>query len=156
MTKYIITGGKKLNGQVQLSGAKNAGFKALIATLLGDSPSTICGLGLISEVGFAKEVIASIGGKVTQLSNPHCLIIDPTNLSYQGVNSFNFCFFNNNFIFSIISIGLKFGINVEKVPKWDGNGDPLLHGRVPVRSGLDKKANKKFFVYADGSWEYAE
>ncbi|MEK7565604.1 MAG: UDP-N-acetylglucosamine 1-carboxyvinyltransferase [Patescibacteria group bacterium] len=80
MTKYIITGGKKLNGQVQLSGAKNAGFKALIATLLGDSPSTICGLGLISEVGFAKEVIVSIGGKVTQLSNPHCLIIDPTNL----------------------------------------------------------------------------
>ena len=56
----------------------------------------------------------------------------------------------------IIAQAKSFGINVDDVPKWNGKGDPLLKGRVPVRSGLDKKANKKFFVYADGSWEYAE
>ncbi|MDO8515503.1 MAG: UDP-N-acetylglucosamine 1-carboxyvinyltransferase [bacterium] len=62
MTKYIITGGQKLHGEVQLAGAKNAGFKALIASLLGDTPSNISGLGQISEIEFAKQVIESLGG----------------------------------------------------------------------------------------------
>lgn len=56
----------------------------------------------------------------------------------------------------VVEQAKSFGINVDDVPKWDGKGDPLLKGRVPIRSGLDKKANKKFVVYADGSWEYAE
>ena len=39
MTKYTVTGGKKLIGSVTLAGAKNAGFKAMIAALLADTPS---------------------------------------------------------------------------------------------------------------------
>ncbi len=81
MGKYIVTGGKKLQGQVTLHGAKNAGFKAMIAALLAESPSTLCDLGLISEIEFAKTIITSLGGKVTTNSDPHCLTIDPTNLS---------------------------------------------------------------------------
>jgi UDP-N-acetylglucosamine 1-carboxyvinyltransferase len=70
MTKYVITGGKKLTGEVQLAGAKNAGFKALIASLLGDTPSNINGLGQISEIEFAKQVIKSLGGNCQRdLSN---------------------------------------------------------------------------------------
>lgn len=63
---------------------------------------------------------------------------------------------NQSFPPQIVEQAKSFGINVDNVPKWDGKGDPLLKGKVPVRSGLDKKANKKFVVYADGSWEYAE
>lgn len=81
MTTYTVTAGTPLHGTVELHGAKNAGFKALIASLLGDSPSTICGLGLISEVDYAKEVISSIGGKIKKLSDPHCLSIDPTTMT---------------------------------------------------------------------------
>ncbi len=81
LTKYIITGGKKLHGEVALSGAKNAGFKALIAALLADNPSQICGLSLISEIEFAKETIVSLGGKITAKSEPHCLMVDPVNLN---------------------------------------------------------------------------
>lgn len=45
-----------------MAGAKNAGFKALIASLLGDTSSNILGLGQISEIEFAKQVISSLGG----------------------------------------------------------------------------------------------
>ncbi len=85
MTKYIVTGGTPLTGTIELAGAKNAGFKALIASLLGDSPSRICGLGLISEVEFAKQVITSIGGTVKVLDDPHCLSVDPSNLTNYAV-----------------------------------------------------------------------
>lgn len=81
MIKYTVTGGTPLSGTVTLAGAKNAGFKAMIASLLGDTPSQICRLGLISEVDFAKEIIVSLGGKVTTLEDTHCLEIDPQNLN---------------------------------------------------------------------------
>lgn len=83
MIKYSITGGTPLKGTVELAGAKNAGFKAMIASLLGDTSSQICRLGLISEVDFAKEVITSLGGKIKLLVDPHCLEIDP-----RGLKSF--------------------------------------------------------------------
>ncbi|MBI3887485.1 UDP-N-acetylglucosamine 1-carboxyvinyltransferase [Candidatus Microgenomates bacterium] len=81
MTKYIVTGGNPIRGSIKLAGAKNAGFKAMIASLMGDSPSQICRLGLISEINFAKEIITSLGGSVSSLSDEHDLFIDPTNIN---------------------------------------------------------------------------
>ncbi len=72
MTKYIVTGGKPLRGTVTLHGAKNAGFKAMIASLLADSPSTICDIGLISEIDFTKQTITQLGGKISDENGPHC------------------------------------------------------------------------------------
>ncbi len=83
MAKFTITGGAPLKGRVELMGAKNAGFKAMIATLLADSPSEIHGLGLISEIDFARSVIASLGGQTSTLVDPHNLLIDP-----RGLNTF--------------------------------------------------------------------
>lgn len=83
MTKYVIRGGTPLRGEVRLAGAKNAGFKAIIASLLADTPSIICRLGLISEVEFAKEIIAALGGETRILDDPHCLEINPL-----GIHSF--------------------------------------------------------------------
>lgn len=81
MTTYKVTGGTKLQGTVELAGAKNAGFKAIIASLLGDSPSQICGLGLTSEIELAKQVISSLGGTVSSLVDRHCLTVDPAKIS---------------------------------------------------------------------------
>lgn len=81
MTKYVVTGGTPLRGEVTLHGAKNTGFKVMIASLLADSPSKICDLGLISEIDFASQIISSIGGKVTPQKDPHCVQIDPGNVS---------------------------------------------------------------------------
>lgn len=81
MSKYTVTGGTPLKGKVQLHGAKNAGFKAMIASLLADSPSTLSNLGLISEIDFARNVISSLGGKVQQSEDEHSLRIEPQGLS---------------------------------------------------------------------------
>jgi len=85
VTKYTVTGGKKLQGVVTLAGAKNAGFKAMIAALLAETPSKICDLGLISEIDFAVEVISSLGANVKTLDDPHCVIVDPANMSCDSV-----------------------------------------------------------------------
>lgn len=85
MTKYIVMGGTPIKGTVSLAGAKNAGFKAIIASLLGDTSSTICRLGLISEINFARDVITSLGGKITEIGEPHGLQIDPTQMSSFSV-----------------------------------------------------------------------
>lgn len=76
-----------MQGEVELAGAKNAGFKALIASLLADSSSTICGLGLISEVEMAKQTITSLGGEIKTLTDPHCLMVDPTKLNKPEIIS---------------------------------------------------------------------
>lgn len=68
-------------GEVKLAGAKNAGFKAMVAALLANSPSRICGLGLVSEIDFAGEVIRSLGGKVKETDDAHSLEVDPGNLN---------------------------------------------------------------------------
>lgn len=38
MTKYVINGGKTLNGEVTISGAKNAAVAIVPAALLADGP----------------------------------------------------------------------------------------------------------------------
>lgn len=75
-TTFLITGGTPLRGSVQVSGAKNASFKLMIASLLASSPSTISNLPSISDVGIVGKIIESLGGTVeivdegTQRINP--------------------------------------------------------------------------------------
>ena len=44
MDKLLIEGGKTLNGEVWISGAKNSALPILAATLVADEPVTICNL----------------------------------------------------------------------------------------------------------------
>lgn len=80
MTKYTVTGGTKLKGTVRVRGAKNAGFKAMIAALLGDSPSQIQNYSQVGDIDTTREVIECLGGRVTNLGD-HSLEVDPTGLS---------------------------------------------------------------------------
>jgi len=41
MDEFLITGGNTLRGKVDLCGAKNSGFKLIIASLYADQPSKI-------------------------------------------------------------------------------------------------------------------
>jgi UDP-N-acetylglucosamine 1-carboxyvinyltransferase len=80
MSTYKITGGVPLQGPVKLSGAKNSGFKLLIASLLGSSASVIENIGLISEIDFAKENISYLGGVVNP-RDKNSFVVDPGGLS---------------------------------------------------------------------------
>ncbi len=84
MAKYVVTGGFPLRGQVQIFGAKNAGFKAMIAALLCDSPSKINNLSRVGDIETTREVITFLGGKVFFLDD-HTAKVDPAGLKrYQA------------------------------------------------------------------------
>ena len=60
---FIITGGTPLRGCVRLGGAKNASYKLMIATLLGDSSSRLLNLPDISDVRLVSKIINELGAK---------------------------------------------------------------------------------------------
>jgi UDP-N-acetylglucosamine 1-carboxyvinyltransferase len=64
MAKYIIEGGVPLKGTVKIPGAKNAGFKLMIASLLSDDPSTLSNVPIIRDVVSVSKIIEVLGAKV--------------------------------------------------------------------------------------------
>ncbi|HEX7456025.1 MAG TPA: UDP-N-acetylglucosamine 1-carboxyvinyltransferase [Candidatus Nanoarchaeia archaeon] len=64
MAKYVIEGGVPLRGSVRIPGAKNAGFKLMIASLLSDEMSTLSNIPYIRDVVAVKKIIEALGSKV--------------------------------------------------------------------------------------------
>lgn len=64
MEKFIIKGGNKLKGTVQVSGAKNVALKALIAACLTEEEIVIHNVPLISDFFTMVDIIEELGGKV--------------------------------------------------------------------------------------------
>lgn len=64
MEKLIVKGGKKLKGQVSVSGSKNVALKALVASCLTDEEVVIENIPLISDVYIMADIIRELGGKV--------------------------------------------------------------------------------------------
>jgi UDP-N-acetylglucosamine 1-carboxyvinyltransferase len=63
---FIIEGGNPLRGVIILGGAKNAGFKLMIASLLLQGESTLLNITPIGDVQEVKEIIRVLGGKVNK------------------------------------------------------------------------------------------
>ncbi|MCH7541319.1 UDP-N-acetylglucosamine 1-carboxyvinyltransferase [Patescibacteria group bacterium] len=64
MAKYIIEGGMPLRGSVKVTGAKNAGFKLMIASLLSDETSTLSSVPFVRDVIAVKKIIEALGAKI--------------------------------------------------------------------------------------------
>jgi UDP-N-acetylglucosamine 1-carboxyvinyltransferase len=65
MEKFIVKGGKKLRGNVSVSGSKNVALKALVASCLTDEEVTIKNVPLISDFFIMCDIIEELGGKVS-------------------------------------------------------------------------------------------
>lgn len=76
MEKFVINGGKPLNGEVRISGAKNAAVAILPAVLLADSPCIIENLPNISDVSAILKVMQCLGAQV-KLINKSTVEINP-------------------------------------------------------------------------------
>ena len=61
MAKIVITGGETLNGEVQISGAKNAVLPILAATLLADGPISIGNVPHLHDVTTTMELLGAMG-----------------------------------------------------------------------------------------------
>ena len=75
MINYIVQGGKKLNGSVSISGAKNAAVAILPAALLVRGTCRIENVPDISDVRLLLEILSNMGAKIRRLSR-HTVEID--------------------------------------------------------------------------------
>ena len=65
MDKLRIEGGRKLQGEVHVSGSKNAALPMIAATLLSEEPSTLRGLPALADVKTLNSVLNHLGVKTT-------------------------------------------------------------------------------------------
>jgi len=61
MDKLIITGGTPLQGEIRISGAKNAALPMLCATLLADGPMTVGNVPHLQDVTTTMELLGTMG-----------------------------------------------------------------------------------------------
>ena len=75
----IIRGGKPLQGRVKVRGAKNLATKAMVAALLGETPSLLLDVPNISDVDVVRGMLGAYGVAVSSPEDGQ-LLLDPTNV----------------------------------------------------------------------------
>ncbi|MGI6627287.1 MAG: UDP-N-acetylglucosamine 1-carboxyvinyltransferase [Bacillota bacterium] len=81
MSKFVITGGKSLRGEVKVSGAKNAVLPIMAASVMADSVCVLHNAPDLMDVRTMAEILRGLGVKVERTgSEGKTLYIDPTNM----------------------------------------------------------------------------
>ena len=80
MDKLIITGGNVLQGDIRISGAKNAVLPIMTATLLADSPVTIRNVPHLHDVTTTMELLGRMGVHLT-LNEKMDIVVDATTIN---------------------------------------------------------------------------
>ena len=80
MAKILISGGEPLNGEVQISGAKNAVLPILAATLLADGPMEISNVPHLHDVTTTMELLGRMGVQLT-VDEKMRITVDPTTIT---------------------------------------------------------------------------
>lgn len=79
MAKIQITGGIPLEGEVWISGAKNAVLPILVASILGDEPTTISNVPHLQDVTTTMELLGRMGASLA-VDETMRIEIDPTSM----------------------------------------------------------------------------
>src|SRR5680860_31000 len=79
MAKFIINGGKKLNGEISVGGAKNNAQIMLPVSLLSEDPITISNLPLIDGVEKSLDLLSDLGAEISR--NDHVVSINTANIT---------------------------------------------------------------------------
>lgn len=80
MQKIVVEGGQPLNGEVQISGAKNAVLPILCATLLADEPVTIRNVPNLHDVVTTRRLLSELGAGVVQ-DGGSTVTVDPRSVN---------------------------------------------------------------------------
>jgi UDP-N-acetylglucosamine 1-carboxyvinyltransferase len=81
MDKIIVTGGAALQGEIAISGAKNACLTLMPAALLSDEPLTLTNAPRLADIATMTELLTSLGCEVASLQEGRVLVIEAENLS---------------------------------------------------------------------------
>jgi UDP-N-acetylglucosamine 1-carboxyvinyltransferase len=80
MAKIVIIGGETLNGEVQISGAKNAVLPILCSTLLADAPISIGNVPHLHDVTTTVELLGALGAQLS-IDEKLTITVDPTHVN---------------------------------------------------------------------------
>ena len=67
MEQYVIKGGNRLNGEIEIGGAKNAALAILAASIMTDETVTIENLPNVRDINVLLQAIEEIGAKVERV-----------------------------------------------------------------------------------------
>ena len=151
LDKFIIDGNTVLNGEVEISGAKNAAVAILPATLLVDGITTLENVPNISDVKIICDILNTLGAKVTWLDK-HSLTIDSRNLKsshapLDKTSKFRASYYLLGSLLSRcndVQVGLPGGCNLGARPiDQHIKGFELLGAKVDITQGkITAKASK--------------
>lgn len=82
--KYEIKGGDPVTGTIRCMGAKNFATKAMVASLLGNSTSTLNNIPNIGDVEITQLLLESLG--VSIVRNYQTMVVDPSNLNISNAS----------------------------------------------------------------------
>jgi UDP-N-acetylglucosamine 1-carboxyvinyltransferase len=85
----IVRGSTPLRGEVRVRGAKNLVSKAMVAALLGQSPSRLFDVPRIRDVEIVRGLLELHGVRVTDGVEDGEIILDPTNVERANVDEIN-------------------------------------------------------------------
>jgi UDP-N-acetylglucosamine 1-carboxyvinyltransferase len=109
-----IRGGRRLNGEVRISGSKNATVALIPAAVLGTKPVTINGIPHISDVAALVQLLKDLNVKVEWI-DPETLYIDPSTMENNPVTGEAVQKLRASYYFMGALLG-KFGKAVIKMP----------------------------------------
>jgi len=64
MDKIVVTGGKRLQGEVKVSGAKNAALPILVSSLLVDGWNTYHNVPQLMDIESTKVLLSNLGAEI--------------------------------------------------------------------------------------------
>ncbi|TXH95629.1 MAG: UDP-N-acetylglucosamine 1-carboxyvinyltransferase [Rheinheimera sp.] len=81
MQQFLVKGGARLQGQVSISGAKNAALPILFATLLAEQPSVISNVPALKDIDTTFKLLRMFGAVVEREADR--VTVDATNITSQ-------------------------------------------------------------------------
>lgn len=82
MDKFITKGPTPLNGDIAISGSKNAALPLIAASLLADESVTLDNVPRLQDIYTFNNVLRVVGAKVQFQDTENRIIIDPSNVNY--------------------------------------------------------------------------
>jgi UDP-N-acetylglucosamine 1-carboxyvinyltransferase len=86
----VVHGRTPLRGEVTVRGAKNLVSKAMVAALLGETPSRLYDVPRIRDVEIVRGLLELHGVRVTDGTEPGEIVMDPSNVERANVDGINF------------------------------------------------------------------
>ncbi len=79
MSEYIIKGGKRLEGEITISGSKNASLPIIAASILNQGKTTLYNVPNIHDTQMMYEILKKLGAEVVKKKNK--VIIDTSKIT---------------------------------------------------------------------------